>query len=85
MTAKQIVAPLWTLKRADGSGGNTQQPTGEVPSPPVLGFENWGPQVTGPASDRRYKPKPIYSGLKFVLPAMLAKGFGPPSAAASGI
>jgi len=45
------------------------------PGPPVLGFENWGPRFPA-RHPTEGTSQADQSGLKFVLPAMLAKGFG---------
>ena len=66
---------MGTLKRADVSGGMRSSPRMRFPSPPVLCHENWGLRFTGPASDRRHKPSRLQR-FEFVLPAMLASGFG---------
>src|SRR6516162_6343863 len=50
-------------------------PRMRFPSLPVLCHENWGLRFTGPASDRRHKPSRLQR-FEFVLPAMLASGFG---------
>ena len=66
---------MGTLKRADVSGGMRSSPRMRFPSPPVLCHENWGLRFTGPASDRRHKPSRLQQ-FEYVLPAMLASGFG---------